>query len=83
MGGMTRAKVLGLLYSAGIYEDNLRLRNGVFTFKRAYFYRHGNSAEKVAERLKKAIPDIEIVETEDQWNSWPKTSYFVVRFKFN
>lgn len=60
-------------------------RNGTIIAKRAYFYRHGNSPDKVAERLqsdlKKEGIEIEIVETYDDWKAWPKTSYFVVVFK--
>jgi hypothetical protein len=77
-----KAKEMGaLLTTAGIFPDRFTVKDGVFTFKRAYFYRHGNSPEKIADRIKQAIPEVQIVDTIDDWKAWPKTSYFVVKFR--
>jgi hypothetical protein len=59
------------------------LRKGIFTVKKRYFYRngHGHSPEKMAEQIKRIFPNAEIVEMKDDWNSWPKDSSFIVKFK--
>ena len=77
-----RKFVLGELQGKGIYPDRLIAhKDGSFTVKESYYYRHGQSPEKIADKIKKAIPGIEIIDTEDEWRAWPKTSYFVVKFR--
>jgi hypothetical protein len=60
-------------------------RDGTIVAKQGYFYRHGNSPEKVAEKLKISLAEagIEIMITDkyDDWKPWPKDSNFVVEFK--
>ncbi len=78
---MKRKEVLEKLWAAGIHEDRLTAHaDGSFTFKRSYYYMMGNSAEKIAEKIKTAIPEVKILEAYDAWKAWPKTSYFVVKF---
>ena len=78
-----RKFVLGVLQEKGIYPDRLIAhKDGSFTVKESYYYRHGQSPEKIADKIKKAIPGVEIIDTEDEWRAWPKTSYFVVKFCF-
>jgi hypothetical protein len=59
----------------------VRHKNGTFSLKRGYFYRHGMDESKWASRvfdmLKKENVDFEIVESFDDWNTWPKDSWFV------
>ena len=77
-----RKFVLGELQGKGIYPDRLIAhKDGSFTVKESYYYRHGQSPEKIADKIKKAIHGIEIIDTEDEWRAWPKTSYFVVKFR--
>jgi hypothetical protein len=79
---MSSRTVDELLASKGIYLDSVRkMADGGFTGRKSFFYRQGNSAEKIAERIKAAIPGVEILEAYDEWKAWPKTSYFVVRFQ--
>ena len=78
-----RKFVLGVLQEKGIYPDRLIAhKDGSFTVKESYYYRHGQSPEKIADKIKKAIPWVEIIDTEDEWREWPETSYFVVKFCF-
>ena len=60
-------------------------KNGTIEGKRGYFYRHGQSPEKVAEQLKTALLsqgiEIEIVDAYDDFKPWPKDSNFVVVFR--
>jgi hypothetical protein len=60
-------------------------KNGTIEGKRGYFYRHGQSPEKVAEQLKSALlsqgVEIEIVDAYDDFKPWPKDSNFVVVFR--
>jgi len=79
---MKTAEVKKALKDAGVHSDKLFVRKGIFTFKRMFFYTGGNSACKIAEKIKNVLNDVDIVETLDDWQSWPKGSYFVVKFKF-
>jgi hypothetical protein len=60
-------------------------KDGTIEAKRGYFYRHGESPEKVADKLKSALSsqgiEIQIVRTYDDFRPWPKDSNFVVVFK--
>jgi len=73
------------LHSKGIYPERLSKRNGVFTYKRSFFYTHGNSSSKIAAKLAEVLKEysFELVDDYDDWKSWPKTSYFVVKFTLN
>jgi hypothetical protein len=78
---MTKAQLLKKLQEEGIYPDRLvKHSDRTFTFKQSYFYQMGNSADKIAEKIKEALP-AEIIEAKDEWKPWPKTSYFTVIFK--
>jgi hypothetical protein len=60
--------------------------DGVFKFKRSYFYRHGSSADKYAASIEASIKKLseklgiklepKIIDASDSWAAWPKTSYF-------
>lgn len=60
-------------------------KDGTFSFKQGFFYRHGMTAEKYADnmcvRLEKAKVKYELVEAIEDWNPWPRDSWFVARFK--
>ena len=64
----------------GSVADTVAKRNGVFIAKRTFFYTHGVTPKKVAEAVQKQIPQAEIIEAAEHWNSWPKDSYWEVRF---
>jgi hypothetical protein len=72
-----------------LIQENLKFdkvmfhKDGAVTVKRSYFYTHGYNCDKLAEKIKQLLPTlkIEIIEQDDQFKTWPKTSYFVVKFK--
>ena len=70
-----------------ILGDNItrRSRDNSWLVKVFFFYRHGNSPEKVAtqimETLRKIGVKVEVLEKHEYWNQWPKNSWFEVRFK--
>lgn len=65
-----------------LHMDSLTFgRDGTITAKRGFFYRHGMSAELLAEKIKKALPEAIIIEAYEHWAAWPKDSYWVVKFK--
>jgi hypothetical protein len=60
-------------------------KDGTIVGKRGYFYRHGQSPQSVADKLKGALSsqgiEIQIVDSYDDFKPWPKDSNFVVVFK--
>ena len=60
-------------------------RNGNIKAKRFYFYTFGNTAEKFADKIRNSLREcgieIEIVDKSDNWNAWPKNSWFEVIFR--
>ncbi len=56
-------------------------KDGRITARRSYFYRFGMTPEKFAEKVKAAVPGVTIIEAYDDWQQWPKTSYFKVVFR--
>jgi hypothetical protein len=49
--------------------------------KETYFYTHGRNEDKLAEAVKRLIPEAVITSARNYWHSWPKESYWEVRFK--
>lgn len=70
------------LSKKGLYADSLTKSKGIWTFKKSYFYRLGQSAEVIAEKIEEALPKAKIVSSNDKWNRWPKRSYFEVKFQW-
>ena len=69
---------------AAVYPDEGQVichKDGTVSVKRSYFYQHGQSAgswgEKVVQELRNVGCIVALVETRDDYNNWPKTSYFV------
>jgi len=58
-------------------------KDGTVEIKSSYFYRHGNTSikhgEAVTQQLQheQAPTGWKVVDTRDEWKSWPKTSYFI------
>lgn len=70
---------------AGFHPDTFTAKkDGTFEARAGYFYRHGRTAEGLGETIKaaaeKAGLGCTILKTEDHWNAWPRTSYFLARF---
>jgi len=76
---MKTSDVENLLYENDVLFDKISKRHDVFTVKRSFFYTHGFSSEKLANKIQNL--GFRIVDHFDDWNSWPKTSYFVVKFQ--
>ena len=69
---------------ANIHPDEGQVRchkNGSVSIKRSYFYRHGQSAQGWGDKVVQGLFDVGccviLEETRDDYNNWPKTSYFV------
>lgn len=65
-------------------DDMIQIkRNGTVVAKRSYFYRHGMTAEKWLEwvlgKLEHLGFTIGLTECNDNWNAWPKDSWFEAR----
>ena len=60
-------------------------KNGNIKVKEFYFYTHGRTPEKLANSIQTLMRnkniEIEIVETRDYRNNWPKDSWLEVIFK--
>ena len=52
---------------------------GYIEIRRAFFYRHGQSAASVAADVKAIVPEAEMIEAREAWKPWPRSSYFIVR----
>lgn len=54
--------------------------DGTATVKKYYFYTHGQTArawgEKVVEELRRAGFGVQLVKVSNNYNNWPKDSYF-------
>ena len=63
----------------------VRHKDGTYSFKHGFFYRLGMTSEKWAEKvskgLEKAGVTFELVDSTEDWNAWPKDSWFVATFK--
>jgi len=68
----------------GVDKSPLK-KGGTIVGKGGYFYRHGQSPQSVADKLKGALSsqgiEIQIVDSYDDFKPWPKDSNFVVVFK--
>ena len=71
-----------------IFPDKIVMhKNGAVTFKRSYFYRHGQNeqlwADKVCDALEAAGFYNRVISSVDNWNAWPKDSYFEVKIEMS
>jgi hypothetical protein len=80
---MNKNAVEAKLNAASLYPDKVSVREGIVTIKKSYFYHMGQTAAQLAEQVKKIFADeVEIIESRDDFERWPKTSYLVVKFIF-
>ena len=70
---------------AGIADRVVFHKDGTFTARRDYFYRHGTTSESFSlacqAALRKAGVAIEQTAVQDRWAPWPRDSYFAATFK--
>ena len=79
----TKKEIEALVEKAGLHPESIgksTKQPGTWILKRSFFYTHGYSAEKMADRLKATDARVTIISASDIWKSWPTESYFEVRF---
>ena len=69
------------LSKKGFHAEELTRRKGIWTFKKSYFYTHGQSASEVADKISEALPKAEVLSVYDKWNCYPARSSVEVKFK--
>ena len=74
-------RVKEVLAGSDVYPEKMVCkRDGKVEVKVSYFYRHGQTGKELAVKVQKVL-EANGVETRvgyyDDWNAWPKTSYFV------
>jgi hypothetical protein len=78
---MTDAKTKKAIREAVSADKIVFKQDGKIVFKREYFYRCGNTADKFGNGVTAALAKIGLtvakIETEDAWRPWPQSSYFV------
>ena len=86
---MTAVQAAELLSSQGFEFDEVKVKGEVITLRLGFFYRHGNSSQKIAMAIKTAFPQAEIVGVGDidkpfrGGASVSQSSHFLVLFRFN
>ena len=90
MKNLTAPEICRLLTEAGKPHTNCRKITkgklaGTFCFKRSFFYTHGYTSEKFAEQVAKDLQSVGLTVVckynEEQWNNWPKTSWWCAWFE--
>jgi hypothetical protein len=64
------------LTEVGYDPENVRIRNKKVEVRHGYFYRHGMDENKFARSIQEKIGPEFKVTGEDNWNPWPKDSFF-------
>ncbi len=86
---MTTNDVLQLLIVGNIRPEKLTKFKGEFIYRQGFFYTHGNSAHKIAEKIKLVLPNAKITSTQDVWLPFrgavplQYNSHFQVRFRLD
>lgn len=72
-----------------IVVDTLSQKNGVFTARVEFFYRHGQTSEDLANHIKRAIPNATIIDSGEVWKAFrggattANSSHWWVKFIVN
>jgi hypothetical protein len=56
-------------------------KTGEYIVKVGFFYRGGRTAETIAKEVKETISHIEITAAEEHYNTWPRNSFWLIRFR--
>ena len=67
---MTTQQLRDTLGRASCSIDTLSQKAGVFTVRRGFFYTNGFTAEKLAEKIKAAVPGAIIIEQGEVWKAF-------------
>ncbi len=92
---LKRSDVQSMLYDGGLYgvygqsdsKEFSMSKDRIFTVRRGYFYRSnaGGSVENLASTVKTALSNkgykTKIVSSRDNFQTWPRESFFEVKFK--
>jgi hypothetical protein len=67
------------------FKPFLAHKDGSFTVRKTYYFSFGRSTADWSDEVQQFFHDrnieIEIIEADENWNAWPKYSYWRVRFK--
>ena len=63
------------------FENATFHKDGTVSVKQSFFYTHGFTSSKFAQKVLNKFPNANILLSEEHWNNWPKTSYWLVKFK--
>ena len=69
------------LSKKGLHAEKLDKRDGIWIFKKTYFFDHGMSASETAAKILEALPKAEVLSVYDRWNCFPARSSVEVKFK--
>lgn len=67
--------------------DQVTLRNGIYTMRQEFYYRHGTTADDYVAKVKAAFPNAEILEKGEVWKPFrgsatiAQSSHWFVKFK--
>lgn len=64
---MKTSEVKNILHTNSVSFDTLSQKDGVFTLRRGFFYRHGNDANQIAAKLQEALPNATVVDKGEVW----------------
>ena len=68
--------------------DTVSKRNGIFTVRKEFYYRHGMNSETLIDKIKKVFPDVIIIDSGEIWKpfrggaSVANSSHWFVKFSF-
>jgi hypothetical protein len=66
-------------------DKTVKHKDGSFSLKKGFFYKHGLTAEKhaakVEDQFKKLGVEFELIEAYEDWSSWPKDSWMTAKFR--
>jgi len=63
------------------YDRIVCHKDGAVSVKMSFFYPHGKSSSGLAEKVLAALPGSTLISAIDDWQSWPKDSYFVAKIR--
>jgi hypothetical protein len=86
---MRERKLTSTLLAENVRADRVikaKGQEGVFRIRRGFFYRHGCDEGIVAQRLAEEFKrrwglDIKVLEKRENWQPWPRDSYWEVTFR--
>ncbi len=81
---MTKAQAADKLCEVDVYPDMLSKKDGVFTARRGFFYRHGKTSQELADKIAKKFKVLDHGETFNPFNggaSVKNSSHFWCKFE--